>query len=699
MKYIIHIGICGFGNQLLGFKELCIISKYLNRKIILPIFTPHGTIKTYCNKYYKFKEIFDVEHFKQFYECDEFENIKNIKINKIYNIRSSREDNITIPYFNHHREYYNINKEIEKVYLATKFITSIADINELKTIDDDILVLLGTFNTLKLYTCCKNGCLNKNCKMAETFKKEYYYSVRALIHNRYIKNCCDQFLKENNLKDYISFHLRTSDLIGNNPFHKIYNDLLEEQVFESIENYMIECGYYKNKIFVAAPPDAFKIKKTSILNSNKIIKFSHLDTTDLFICSLIETEILKHSKILIHSPTNTPHEKKEHTRSSFVLNIRDQRYIEQIDTYDCCITDIYNNTVKLTQINFNKNTEKKVLSYCLYNDKDIYNYGLLLNYELKKHIYKDWIMRVYVDNTVNNNLLNYIITNLNDIEVIVVESIISPMYYRFFPQNDKYVKYFITRDLDSIIGFKEEVMVDDWIQSNKKLHLIHEVYPGHRHIIMAGMFGYRNDFYKIESNIIEKNNIFDYNPFGGECKVDFNNTGDLIISRIGCSSKRLTILKDTIKGFNENKLIKAKWMGGKMIDCKLEKNNNILVQPLGPKYNFYFEKKFVYSSNEKIDNISIINNIYNYYKKLNRTNYIYLDEQNWLSEYFNSLLTKDNCLDHNNMTNLMWDYSIKFNNKYKKLDTLYKGLNEGFIGHRVDTKKIYKDIFNYFNII
>lgn len=26
-KYLIHIGICGFGNQLLGFKEACLIAK------------------------------------------------------------------------------------------------------------------------------------------------------------------------------------------------------------------------------------------------------------------------------------------------------------------------------------------------------------------------------------------------------------------------------------------------------------------------------------------------------------------------------------------------------------------------------------------------------------------------------------------------------------------------------------------------
>ena len=56
-KYIVHIGICGFGNQLLGFKELSIIAKYTNRTMIAPIFIPHGTIRNQCKAYY---DLFDL---------------------------------------------------------------------------------------------------------------------------------------------------------------------------------------------------------------------------------------------------------------------------------------------------------------------------------------------------------------------------------------------------------------------------------------------------------------------------------------------------------------------------------------------------------------------------------------------------------------------------------------------------------------
>ena len=43
----------------------------------------------------------------------------------------------------------------------------------------------------------------------------------------------------------------------------------------------------------------------------------------------------------------------------------------------------------ITCYNINKSTNKKIISFSLYNDKDIFNYGLLVNYELKKKIFKD----------------------------------------------------------------------------------------------------------------------------------------------------------------------------------------------------------------------------------------------------------------------------------------------------------------------
>ena len=83
MKYILHVGICGFGNQLLGFKETLIMAQKTGRSIILPHFIPHGTIKNRCNKYYHFETIFDKENFKKYFNILDIDYKDQSVLNKI----------------------------------------------------------------------------------------------------------------------------------------------------------------------------------------------------------------------------------------------------------------------------------------------------------------------------------------------------------------------------------------------------------------------------------------------------------------------------------------------------------------------------------------------------------------------------------------------------------------------------------------
>ena len=75
---------------------------------------------------------------------------------------------------------------------------------------------------------------------------------------------------------------------------------------------------------------------------------------------------------------------------------------------------------------------------------------------------------------------------------------------------------------------------------------------------------------------------------------------------------------------------------------------------------------------------------------------MYCDDQNFIAEYLSNYLVNSKCLDHNQMKQGTWDYSIKFNKEVPKLNTIYKNINECYVGHRVDTKKLYEEYFNYF---
>jgi len=325
-KYLIHIGICGFGNQLLGFKEACIIAKHTCRTIILPIFIPHGTIRHKCKKFYKFDEIFDVDYFSSKVKCAKIEDIdiSENTINNIYNIRSTNEQELLLNYFENQKEYYKIKNDINFKNISKQYIKSYNDLDNIKNIEDNILVICGTFNNVILNNCYKNGCLNKSCTLNECFIDDYNYITNSLIFNNNINNISNNIIKKLfNDEKYAVFHLRTTDIPSNKDFLTCYG-YEENIIYNNIVEYLDSCNI-NTKFIVIAPPNAYKIKDMNIFNSDKVFFNITQDIDDLFYASIVELDIALKCDKLICSTTNTPEEKKTHTRSSFTMHIKDIR--------------------------------------------------------------------------------------------------------------------------------------------------------------------------------------------------------------------------------------------------------------------------------------------------------------------------------------------------------------------------------------
>lgn len=696
-KYLIHMGICGFGNQLLGFKEACLIAKYTNRIMVEPIFLPHGTIKSHCKKYYTFSNIFNIDHFKSVYDIVNIEDISNITINNVYNIRHINDKGITDSYYNLQKEYYGLTN-VKFKSMTKQYITSVDDLQEINDIEDEILVLLGTFNTIKLSTCSKNGCLNNACKLNPVFFNDYNEVCKSLIFSPYIKSTTQGILNDLQLKpkDYCAFHLRTQDLCSNTLFKDSYNGYTENSVYQSIVNYLFESNYKMlvKKIFVCLPPQALEIHDIEIFNGNSVCRLDHTKySCDSFILSIIELNICELSQILIYSPTNTPHMKKEHTRSSFMLHTMDLRRINNSNSNDVCINTIYNK-LSIENIKIVEKTNKRVISTSLYGNKDIYNYGLLLNYNLMKIIFPGWILRVYIDSTTNMDFIAKVKNNDN-IEIIKINSLLGPMYYRFFPISDPNVEMFISRDLDSIITYYEKNMITEWIDSDKQLHLIHEVLPGHRHTIMGGMFGFKKTKSQLTNNNetpsypLDKNKCYYYSPWKSKCYIAYNKDY-LVISphnNNNAYAKVLKIFKDNFLDFyNEIETI-----------CLWDNTTNLPIQKIGQDIkvihrsgNHYFRCTNYTQDNSGIYNI--YNAIINYNIQVSRNVFIYGDDQLFLSQFLKDFLNKDKCMDHNN-TSKKYNYSKTINNEFTPISTILKNLKDCYVGHRVDTKALFIENF------
>ena len=108
-----------------------------------------------------------------------------------------------------------------------------------------------------------------------------------------------------------------------------------------------------------------------------------------------------------------------------------------------------------------------------------------VNIELCKQFYPDWICRIYYDYTVPHNILNKL--KEKNIELVSAEG---KQHYRrmwrFYAYDDADI--FISRDIDSHITEREKSAVDEWLHSNKSLHIMRD-HPHHRNKIQAGMFG------------------------------------------------------------------------------------------------------------------------------------------------------------------------------------------------------------------
>ena len=123
MKYILPILICGSGNQFVGLKETIIIAKKLNRKLILPDFIPHGTIRNKSNISYTFDTTFDIDKLKSIVDVKYVNEIDFSELTTIYKFRCEKEDSLVNSYINICDKAYSTDFKHKKcIRLKKKYI-------------------------------------------------------------------------------------------------------------------------------------------------------------------------------------------------------------------------------------------------------------------------------------------------------------------------------------------------------------------------------------------------------------------------------------------------------------------------------------------------------------------------------------------------------------------------------------------------
>jgi hypothetical protein len=150
------------------------------------------------------------------------------------------------------------------------------------------------------------------------------------------------------------------------------------------------------------------------------------------------------------------------------------------------------------------------VSYSLWGDKPLYNVGAIKNSEQIKNIYPNWKMVLYYDESVPKTTIQKLLDN-NVLCVDMSNKNIYGMFWRFLASDISDADYVCFRDCDSRLSEREYLAVQEWLQSNKTLHVMRD-HPAHRIPygnnelgILGGMWGIKSKKLPITEMIIKYN--------------------------------------------------------------------------------------------------------------------------------------------------------------------------------------------------
>lgn len=150
----------------------------------------------------------------------------------------------------------------------------------------------------------------------------------------------------------------------------------------------------------------------------------------------------------------------------------------------------------------------KYIVFSLYGKLKKYTNNILKNANIIPIVYPGWKCRIYYKDT-NIDVINKLkekgweTIEIKEDYINERDTINWCMIWRFYPLSENN-EYTIIRDADSIVNTKEKMAVDEWIESGKTLHLMHDHRAHDGCLILGGMFGLKGSLpFNIKDKYIE----------------------------------------------------------------------------------------------------------------------------------------------------------------------------------------------------
>lgn len=293
----------GPGNQMVSIKEALLISKLLNRICIIPDICDHYTLDRSGNTFFKFTDIFQIDSnsIKYFHDL----NMENIS--KVYSINHGY-----FKKFLKHEKVLRYSENFSEELLNTRRIQNINHLNELKSKKEKMLIVKHLFNNVCISQCGFNGC--SECIVNPEFIDLYKTICNELDYSEFIKQKAEDYIKQNDLTDFVGLHLRYPDNMNNKSLKQHTNLYDEDIIYDLLINM-----YGENKKIFIATNNKKQLKKSKL---NKFFIYqeesNYISFIEQYICCKAEIFIMS----IYNDFTKINQRHQRSTWSSFVQDYR-----------------------------------------------------------------------------------------------------------------------------------------------------------------------------------------------------------------------------------------------------------------------------------------------------------------------------------------------------------------------------------------
>ena len=146
----------------------------------------------------------------------------------------------------------------------------------------------------------------------------------------------------------------------------------------------------------------------------------------------------------------------------------------------------------------------KIISFSLWGNELKYSFGAIKNAKLAQHVFPNWFCRFYIDSTVPLPIIKEL-DKLKNTQIVLMKKPgnWSSAFWRLKPAFEDDVEILLSRDTDSRLNSREKDAIDEWLSSDKLVHIMRD-HPSHGKAILAGTCGFKGSVLNNFKEIIEE---------------------------------------------------------------------------------------------------------------------------------------------------------------------------------------------------